>query len=126
MIEKFEDLIVWQEARKLSNRIAELIKKSPFSKDLVLVDQIKRSSRSISSNIAEGFGRYTYRDYRQFVMIARGSLTETQNHLYTALDLNYITKEEFQQLYDLTVKIYKLLNGLITHLKNAQANSTNR
>lgn len=126
MIEKFEDLIVWQEARKLSKNIAELLKRPPFCKDLVLVDQIKRSSRSIGSNIAEGFGRYTYRDYRQFVMIARGSLTETQNHLYTALDLKYITDEEFHQLYDLTVKIYKLLNGLITHLKNAQANSTNK
>ena len=122
MIEKFEDLIVWQEARKLSNLIAELIERPVISKDFALVDQLRRSSRSITANIAEGFGRYTYRDYRQFIMIARGSLTETQNHLYTALDLKYIDEEEFQRLYVLTVKVYKLLNGLVTHLKNAQTN----
>jgi four helix bundle protein len=120
MVEKFEDLLVWQEARKLTNDIAGIVKRPTFGKGFSLVDQILRSSRSIMSNIAEGFGRYTYRDYKQFLFIARGSLTETQSHLYIALDLRYITEEEFQKIYDLTVSVYKLLNGLISYLKKAQ------
>lgn len=59
MIEKFEDLIVWQEARKLVKAISLIIKKQGLNKDLLLVDQITRSSRSVMANIAEGFGRYT-------------------------------------------------------------------
>jgi four helix bundle protein len=116
-IQKFEDLIAWQKARLLTNEIHRIIKKPVFCKDFALVNQILRSSRSIMSNIAEGYGRYTFRDYKHFLTIARGSLTETQNHLHIALDLNYINKDEFQNLYNLTTEVYRLLNGLIAHLK---------
>ncbi len=119
MVDKFEDLVVWQEARKLVYEIAFVVKNPIFCKDFSLVDQILRSSRSVMSNIAEGFGRYTYRDNKQFLFIARGSLTETQNHLYIALDLKYLTPEEFQKLYNQSVSVYKLLNGLIHYLKKA-------
>ena len=97
MIEKFEDLIAWQKARILAIEINQIVKKSGFTKDFMLIDQIIRSSRSITANIAEGYGRYTYNDYKHFLTIARGSLTKTQNHLYTAFDLGYITEEEFQK-----------------------------
>lgn len=126
MIEKFEDLLAWQEARKLVKVISLIIKKQGINKDLILIDQITRSSRSVMANIAEGFGRYTYRDNRQFIIIARGSLAETQNHLYITLDLDYITREEFDNIYELTVNIYKLLNGLANHLKKAQDNINNK
>jgi four helix bundle protein len=118
MITKFEDLIVWQKARILVCEINQYTLKPKFSKDFNLKDQIIRSSRSIMSNIAEGFGRHTFRDYKQFIVIARGSLTETQNHLYIAFDLNYLTQEEFDNLYRIMTEIHKLLNGLINHLSN--------
>jgi four helix bundle protein len=121
MIKKFEDLIAWQKARLLTTEITQIIKKSGFVKDFILIDQIIRSSRSITANIAEGYGRYTYNDYKHFLTIARGSLTETQSHLYTALDLGYLTQEEFQNLYDLSVNVYRLINGLIAHLKKITA-----
>jgi four helix bundle protein len=88
------------------------------AKDYSLADQITRSTRSIMANIAEGYGRYTFRDFKQFLTVARGSLTETQNHLYIALDMQYLTQEEFQRLYDLSVDVYKLINGLTAHLKD--------
>lgn len=111
MIQKFETLIAWQKARVLEVEILKIIKKPIFSKDFDLINQIRRSSRSIMTNIAEGYGRYTYREYKQFLKIARGSLTETQNHLYIALDSEYINKAEFQSLYNLTIEVYRLING---------------
>lgn len=117
LINRFEDLIAWQKARALMNEIYIITRKTNFAKDLSLSDQIIRSSRSIMTNIAEGFGRYTFRDYKHFLTIARGSLTETQNHLYIAFDLQYITEDEFKSLYQMTVEDYKLINGLIAHLK---------
>jgi four helix bundle protein len=118
MINKFEDLIAWQTARRLMILVNKLTHNDMFKKDYSLVDQIIRSVRSIMSNIAEGFGRYKFNDYKHFLTMARGSLTETQNHLYIALDLQYINQEEFDNAYHLTEEVYKLLNGIIAHLKN--------
>ncbi|NLW48198.1 MAG: four helix bundle protein [Firmicutes bacterium] len=116
-IQKFEDLIAWQKARLLAIEIQKIIKNPIFYKDFDLINQILRSSRSIMTNIAEGYGRYSFREYKHFLTIARGSLTETQNHLYIALDSEYINKEEFHNLYNLTIEVYRLINGLIAHLK---------
>jgi four helix bundle protein len=71
-----------------------LVKNFPKEELYLLIAQIKRSSRSISANIAEGYGRYTYKDTRNFFIIARGSTTETMEHLATAFDEKYITTEE--------------------------------
>lgn len=121
MISKFEDLIAWQTARKLMMFVKRLTLNEVFKKDYSLVDQITRSVRSIMSNIAEGYGRYTFSDYKHFLTIARGSLTETQNHLYIAYDLQYISKEQFDEAYQLTEEVYKLINGIIAHLKKTKA-----
>lgn len=119
MVNKFEDLYVWQEARLFVIEIKELTKAQEFNRDFNLAGQIVRSSRSVMANIAEGFGRFTYKDYKHYLLMARGSLTETQNHLYTALDLKYLTSDQFKNLYEHSVVIHKLLNGLIAHLKRS-------
>lgn len=115
-IDKFEDLIAWQEARKLVNLVYDITEKPNF-KNFGLADQIKKSSVSIMANISEGFGRYSFRDSRQFYTMSRGSIAETQSHLYVCLDRRLITDGEFKQVYEQLVKINKLINGLIRNIK---------
>jgi len=76
-IERFEDLIAWQEARKLVNLIYDLTQKNSF-KDFGLANQIQRSSVSVMANISEGFGRYSFKDSKQFFTIARESVLGTK------------------------------------------------
>ncbi|MFN0082971.1 MAG: four helix bundle protein [Ferruginibacter sp.] len=84
----FTGLEGYKNSRELRKSIATLAGKFPKEERYELVSQIKRSSRSITANIAEGYGRYTYLDTRHFFIIARGSVTDTMEHLMTALDEN--------------------------------------
>ena len=117
----FEELETWKEARKLRIAVRKLYLKFPKNEEYSLTSQIKRSSRSITANIAEGHGRYHYQENIQFCRHSRGSLDETKDHLITVLDEGYITKDE----YDNCIKIYdqclKLLNGYIAYLKKKKA-----
>jgi four helix bundle protein len=81
------------------------------------VSQLRRALISITSNIAEGFGRRSLKEKVQFYYIAAGSLTEVQNQLLIAKDLGYITTEEFKEAANLSVEVAKLLNGLISKSK---------
>lgn len=96
---RFEDIVAWQKARELNLEIYRICSSGPFSKDFDLRNQIRRSSISISANIAEGQGRRTDKDFAQFLNIALGSVAETKSHLYLALDLGYIDKTTFDELY---------------------------
>ncbi len=111
-IEKFEDLIAWQEARKLVNLIYNVTRRNIF-KDFALANQIQRAAVSVMANISEGFGRYSFRDSRQFFTMARGSIAEVQSHLYIILDCGMITNDKFQEIYEQSIKTNKLINGLI-------------
>jgi len=117
-IKSFEELIIWQEARKFANDIYKLTKKYPQEEMYGLISQMRRSAVSIMSNIAEGFDRRTTREFISFLVIARASISEVQNNLYISLDLNYINNEDFKIYYDYARKIAKLINGLITYLKS--------
>ncbi|HZK12445.1 MAG TPA: four helix bundle protein [Atribacterota bacterium] len=117
-IKSFEELIIWQEARKFANDIYKLTKKYPQEEVYGLTSQMRRAAVSVMSNIAEGFDRRTTKEFISFVMIARASISEVQNDLYISLDLNYINKEDFKTHYDHARKIGKLVNGLITYLKS--------
>ncbi|MFH1867853.1 MAG: four helix bundle protein [Candidatus Omnitrophota bacterium] len=117
-IEKFEDLNTWQEARKLSSIIYDATNKYAFKKDFDLARQLRRSSVSVMANIAEGFGRYTLKDSKQFYIIARGSLLETRSHLYVALDRGLINQEEFNIITEQCEKTSKILSGLINSTAN--------
>jgi len=116
-IKNFEELIIWQEARKINIKVYSLTKKFPRAELFGLTSQIRRASVSIMSNIAEGFNRRSKKEFISYLIISRGSLFEVQSDLYTALDLNYISKEEFEELYGHSEKIAMSINKLIKYLR---------
>lgn len=113
----FTDLLIWQKAKLIRKAIYELCKAFPKEEKFRLSDQLIRSSRSICANIAEGHGRYHYQEFIQFCRIARGSASETINHLSCALEIGLIGQDEYdEQLKQLHI-IRKMINGFIKHLK---------
>ena len=116
-IKSFEELTVWKDARKFANKIYNLTKKFPKEENYGLSSQITRATVSIGSNIAEGFDRYSKKDFIKFLIIARGSISEIQNDLYIALDLKYINQKDFQENYSLAKDLGKQINGFIKYLK---------
>lgn len=121
MVNKFTDLIVWQKGHGLVLKIYSLTKTFPKSETYSLTDQLKRAAISITSNIAEGFSRHGFKEKIQFYYLSLGSLTEIQNQLIIARDVNYLTKVQFEELIYQTTEISKLLNGLIKSIKNRNA-----
>jgi four helix bundle protein len=115
--QSFEDLEVWKKARDLKKEISQLVKSFPPEEKYRLTDQLIRSSRSINSQIAEGHGRRTWPDRSRFCVIARGSLSETLNHLIDALDEKYITDEQLNYFRNKITEVEKLLNGYIIYLE---------
>ena len=116
----YKDLECYKEARLLRITISELTKNFPASEKFLLVNQIIRASRSITANIAEGYGRYTFTDTRNFFIIARGSTTETMEHLATAFDEKYITLEELKSGEEKCELVFKLINGYIAYLDKSK------
>ena len=115
----FEEIISWQKSRELNKDIYNITNKnSSFSKDFGLRDQIRRSSISISSNIAEGFERETTKEFIRFLYIAKASSGEFRSQLYLAFDLDYITKDEFSTLNLKVNEVSKLISGLIIYLNS--------
>lgn len=115
-IERFEDLISWQKARKLTTLVY-----SSFSslKDFGFRDQITRASVSIMNNIAEGFGRYSTKDSVRFLVIAKGSLLEVKSMTYLASDLGYAPDSTLDIIQDLITEISKILQKQISSLNNS-------
>jgi four helix bundle protein len=112
----FEELEVWKKARVLKNEIFDLVKRFPADEKFRLTDQLIRSSRSVSTQIAEGHGRRTLPDRSRFCVIARGSLSETLNLLIDAFDCSYIDEGELLYFRGRIIEIEKLLNGYISFL----------
>lgn len=110
--QRFEDLIAWQKARELTRLIYEATRKESFSRDFGLAGQIQRAAVSIMSNIAEGFERGSYKEFRQFLVVARASCAEVRSQLYVALDSGYLTKDEFERLMNLAQEVGRLLGAL--------------
>ncbi len=113
--QNFEDLEVWKKARELKNEISELVKIFPADERFRLTDQIIRSSRSVNTQISEGQGRRTWPDRLRFSVIARGSLSETLNHLIDAFDEKFITEEQLNYFRIKISEVEKLLNGYISY-----------
>ena len=118
-VKRFEDLEVWKETRIFVKGIHACTKKTSFSRDFTLKDQILRSSSSVMDNIAEGFDRDGNKEFIHFLTISKGSLAETKSQLYRALDFKYITKDEFLRNYESANKIGKQLGGFIKYLQIA-------
>lgn len=112
-IEKFEDVIAWQKAKDLSLAIYLSFKSN---NDYAFKDQIQRASVSIMNNIAEGFERKGDKEFKYFLYISKGSCGEVRSMLYLAKELKYISEEEFEKFYKLSVEISKLLAGFIKTL----------
>lgn len=116
-ITSFTDLIAWREAHALALAIYKRLEAFPRQESFVLADQMRRCVISITSNIAEGFSRRTAKDKTQFYYIALGSVTEIQNQLLLARDLQYIQSKDFEALAGKTVLVHKLIFGLIKSVR---------
>ncbi len=117
-ITSFTQLNAWREAHQLVLEIYSRTKAFPIDEQFGLTNQIRRAAVSITSNIAEGFSRRSYKEKSQFYFMALGSLTEVQNQLLVAKDVGYLAKADFTRLADRSVIISKLLNGLIKKSKS--------
>lgn len=115
-LKTFEELECYKLGCKLRKRISALCKTLPADERFRLVDQIMRSSRSVTANIAEGYGRHHHLENAQFCRQARGSLSETLEHLITALDEDYTNDVEYGEIRELIEQTWKVLNGYIAYL----------
>ena len=118
-IRRFEDIKSWQKARILTKEIYHLSSSNNFAKDFDLKNQIRRASISIMANIAEGFGRHSDKEFANFLNIAHASACEVQSHLYIALDLNYLDKSKFDELYKVLSEICRMIYAFSQHLRKS-------
>ena len=116
-IKSFEDLECWKSARELRMFVAQnIIPRFSIEEKYALTSQLRRSSRSVSDNIAEGYGRFHYQENIQFCRIARGSLCESLNQVITAKDENYIEEDllqQFRERFERTKAILKWSSGFL-------------
>lgn len=113
---KFEKLLVYQKALKYVERIYLVTKEFPKEEKYGLVDQLRRASVSITTNIAEGSGRYHTRDYTQFLRIARSSLHECVALLKISLDQQFITSKDYSDTYDQLEELARMISGLMNSI----------
>ncbi|MDP3991811.1 MAG: four helix bundle protein [Candidatus Colwellbacteria bacterium] len=112
-VKSFRDLKVWQDAHAFTVTVYKLTATFPENERFGLTSQLRRSASSIGANIAEGFGRYHYKEKIKFYFNARGSAIESQNHALLAKDLGYLSEERTEKLLEDTNEILRELNGLI-------------
>lgn len=115
-IDRFEDIEAWQLARELTRKIYGLTEKAGFARDFGLKGQIQNAAGSSMHNIAEGFDSETNPEFVRFLRYAKRSCTEVQSELYVALDRQYITKAEFQDVYDHAGRTRAAIYGFIKYL----------
>jgi four helix bundle protein len=116
-IKTFEEIEVWQKARRLTSLIYRISNRGLFAKDFALKGQIRKAGFSIMSNIAEGFERSGRKEFIQFLSIAKGSAGEVRSILYVAFDQEYFSKTEFDELLSLAKEIGCMIYGWIQYLK---------
>jgi four helix bundle protein len=117
-IEKFEDLECWQDARALVNLVYAISQDGQFAKDFDLKSQFRRASISVMNNIAEGFGRYSNKEFIRFLEIATASSTEVKSMIYILNDLKYINEEQTKALFEQEDKTRRKALALLKYLKN--------
>ena len=115
-IKRFEDLEIWQLARKLSQKIILISKNTDLKKDFRFKDQIKASSGSVMDNIAEGFERDGNLEFRQFLSIANGSAGETRSQSYRLFDSEYISEKQLEDLVNECELLSKKIANFISYL----------
>lgn len=115
-IKKFEDLEIWQEARKLSKEIILISKNSELKNDFRFKEQVKSSAGSVMDNIAEGFERDGNLEFRQFLSIAKGSAGETRSQVYRLYDSEYISESTCEKLTSEYEHLSKRIASFISYL----------
>ena len=124
-IKDFKTLKVWQKANVLEQEIGKLVKDFPKHEQYKLIDQLVRAVRSIGANLAEGNTQLFVKKEKVHANIALGSAGEVRSHLITALQNNYISQEQYDNLDRKVVEIIKMLYGYINRLKSNSVNSLN-
>jgi four helix bundle protein len=119
----FEDLQCWQACRDVRLFIVDIVKSYPKEEKFSIVDNMKRAARSTTQNIAEGFGRFHYRENTQFCRISRGSLFELIDDLITSKDEGFISHENYQHGRDKISNALALFNEYISYLNRCIANN---
>lgn len=117
VINTFYDLDAWKEGHKLVLEVYKLTNDLPRSEQFGIISQIRRAVVSITNNIAEGFGRYHYKDKIKFYYNSKGSTAEVQNLLIISNDLGYISSEKCKDLGEKSNKVRMLINGLIRSIE---------
>jgi four helix bundle protein len=120
-ISSFQDLNCWKECRILVKMVSDLVKTLPKF-EFNLIDNIQRAVRSVTRNIAEGFGRFHHKENIQFCRISRGSLYETWDDLITCLEEGYLTKSGMEVFVTQINKCLAILNGYINYLSTLVKN----
>ena len=123
-IERFEDLRIWQEARKICQFIDVLLRDTKLKTHYSLADQMDRSSGSVMDNIAEGFDREGNKEFIHFLSIAKGSCAETKSQSYRALDKRLISTEQHQKLYDMLEAEINQIGGMMSYLSKSDYKGT--
>lgn len=116
-IKSFTDLDAWKEGHRLVLMIYEITRSFPKEEIFGLLSQMRRCAISITSNVAEGFSRQSYKEKAQFYSVAQGSVTELQNQLLISKDIGLIAKEKFNEIAMQSIKVHKIINGLIKSSK---------
>ncbi|RYZ50246.1 MAG: four helix bundle protein [Sphingobacteriales bacterium] len=122
-IRRFEDLEIWQAARAQCIAVNKLIESTPLKNDFSLRDQVTRSSGSVMDNIAEGFDRFTRKDFRHMLTIARGSNAEVRSQLYRMLDKGYLEQDIADQVIKSNIRLSVKITNLISHLSKTSITS---
>jgi len=121
-VKDFTDLAVWQLARELRKRAYDISQRFPAHEKSVLTSQLRRAALSVTANIAEGFGRYSYQENLQYCRQARGSAYELRDHLTTAFDAGYLSREQWQGMDEFAQRVIRVLNGYIRSTQARQGN----
>lgn len=123
-IKRFEDIEAWKLARELTLKVYRLTKHPEFMKDYGLKNQIQEAAGSSMHNIAEGFDSETNPEFIRFLRYGKRSCTEVQSELYVALDQNYISHDEFDDVYEQARKTRAAIRGFINYLKEYESNKS--
>ena len=125
-MKSFRDLIAWQKSMTLVTQIYSITRDFPDDERFGLTSQIRRSAVSVPSNIAEGYGRNSTRDYVRFLQIASGSLYELQTQLEIGSNLGYLAGQNFQTALDSSNEVGRILSGLIRSISSSERGDSSR
>jgi four helix bundle protein len=123
-IADFVELEAWKHARALRAELYRMVQAFPQEEKFGLAAQIRRAASSVTANLAEGYGRYSYQENVQFCRISRGSLYELRDHLTAALDAGYIPKARYDELDAMAISVVRPVNGYIRATNNLKASKS--